>query len=357
MVRGPNSGDGTRSTVYYLDSAGAVPPPRPPLRSLGPQADLLTDEWPAGDYPGAGTAENGSWGGAGGRWLLWPLRVVLWGTLLVIAFRGLAAIVTGQGLTAAPAPATPVRQAASQFPVGLAEAYAADFGRVYLSFSPQTRALREEELQAYLPAQTAAADPDLGWDGAGEMSLQSEQVAGIAVQDRQHAVVTLLALVNDQLMELGVPIAAAGTNVVVSGEPAWLPAPASIVPPATAAHGSDPAAQSQLMSELPAFFQAFGSGDSDTLRSYLAPGASVTGLGGALAFDSIADLSVPAGGTTRTIYATVIWQVPEQAGSTTAKPGMAPKLQMTYCMSVVDLRHSKWYVKEIGASTEAVGAR
>ncbi len=93
------------------------------------------------------------------------------------------------------------------------------------------------------------------------------------------------------------------------------------------------------------------------LRSYLAPGASVTGLEGQLAFDSIAALSVPAGGTTRTIYATVIWQLSEQAGSTTAKSGMAPKLQMTYCMSVVDLRHSKWYVKQIGASTEAVGAR
>ncbi len=149
---------------------------------------------------------------------------MLWGTLLVIAFRGLAAIVTGQSLTAAAAPAAPGRPAASEFPVGLAEAYAADFGRVYLSFSPQTRALREEELQAYLPAQTAAANPDLGWNGAGEMALQSEQVAGIAVQDHQHAVVTLLALVNDQLMELGVPIAAAGRNVVVSGEPAWLPA-------------------------------------------------------------------------------------------------------------------------------------
>jgi hypothetical protein len=30
---------------------------------------------------------------------------------------------------------------------------------------------------------------------------------------------------------------------------------------------------------------------------------------------------------------------------------------MTYGMSVVDLQSGKWYVKEIGASTEAVGAR
>jgi len=36
---------------------------------------------------------GGSWQGGGGRWLLWPLRVVLWGALLVIAFRGITAIV------------------------------------------------------------------------------------------------------------------------------------------------------------------------------------------------------------------------------------------------------------------------
>ena len=140
----------------------------------------------------------------------------------------MTAIVSGQGLTSAAAPAAPVapiRPAASQFPVSLAEAYAADFGRIYLNFSPQTRAQREEELQAYLPAETAAANPDLGWNGAGEMFLQSEQVAGIAVQDSQHAVVTLLAMVDGQLMELGVPIAASGPDVVVSGEPGLAASP------------------------------------------------------------------------------------------------------------------------------------
>ena len=83
----------------------------------------------------------------------------------------------------------------------------------------------------------------------------------------------------------------------------------------------------------------------------------MTGLGDALTFDSIAAVRVPAGGADRVIYATVIWQLAEQPGSVAAESGMAPKLQMTYCMSVVDLRHGKWYVKEIGASTEAMGAR
>jgi len=164
-------------------------------------------------------------------------------------------------------------------------------------------------------------------------------------------------LVNGQLMELGVPIAASGRGVVVSGEPAWLPAPPQAPLPALASRGSDPVAQSQLNNQLPAFFQAYASGDGAALSRFLARGVSLTGLGGAVTFDSIAGLHVPPGGATRQITVTVIWQLPEQPGSAGGNLGMASKLEMSYCMSVVDLQSGKWYVKEIGASTEAVGAR
>ena len=171
--------------------------------------------------------------------------------------------------------------------------------------------------------------------------------------------VTLLALLNGQLMELGVPVAATGSGLVVSGEPAWLPAPPRISPP-PAPRGSDRVAQSQLMNELPAFFQAYASGDGRALNRFLAHGASVAGLSGAVTFDSIGALHVPPGGASRQITVTVIWQVPvtEQPGSTAGNlGGMTSKLEMTYGMSVVDLQGGKWYVKEIGASTEAVGAQ
>ena len=135
------------------------------------------------------------------------------------------------------------------------------------------------------------------------------QVAGIKVQDPQHAVVTLLALLNGQLMELGVPVAATGGGLVVTGEPAWLPAPPRISPP-PAPRGSDRVAQSQLMNELPAFFQAYASGDSAALNRFLVHGTSVAGLGGAVTFDSISALHVPPGGASRQITVTVIWQVP-----------------------------------------------
>jgi Conjugative transposon protein TcpC len=346
MVRGPKSGNGTQSPVYYLGSAGFGPPrPRPP--ALGETDPPASD--PMAFEPDQRTDEG--WRGAGGRWLLWPLRVLLWAALLIIAFRGVTAIVFSHS-SASPAAGTGSASAkSSQFPVALAEAYAAEFGRVYLNFNPEDQGQREQQLAEFVPASIAAAQPDLGWNGVGQLSLQSEQVAGIAVQGPQHAVVTLLALVNGQLMELGVPVAASGGTVVVDGDPAWLPAPAPVALPSPAPGRSDLTAQSQLMNELPAFFQAYATGDSAAINRFLAPGTRMTGLAGTVAFDSIAGLHVPPGGTTRQITVSVIWQLLSQGVPNGAK------LQVTYSMSVVQQSGVKWYVKEISASTEAVGAQ
>ena len=112
------------------------------------------------------------------------------------------------------------------------------------------------------------------------------------------------------------------------------------------------------MNELPAFFRAYASGDSAALNRFVVHGVSVAGLGGAVTFDQISALHVPPGGTTRQITVTVIWQLSEPPGSVAAgNQGVTAKLEMTYGMSVVDLQGGKWYVKGIGASSEAVGAR
>ena len=357
MVRGPKSGNGVRSPVYYPDSAALVSP-RPRAQALYGEMDPLGAVMLADGSLTADPGIGGRWQGAGsgGRWLLWPLRVVLWAALLVIAFRGLTAIVFNTASAPVVGGAGPRSAVGGQFPASLAEAYAAEFGRVYLSFSPQNQGQREQALAAFVPASILAANPNLGWNGTGQVNLQAEQVAGITVQDRRHAVVMLLALVNGQLIQLGVPVAASGGGVVVSGEPAWLSAPPQISPPPAAPRSSDQVAESQLMNELPAFFQAYANGDSATLNRFLVHGVSLTGLGGTVTFDSIGALVVPQGGATRQITVTVIWQLPEQPAAS-GNLGMASKLEVTYGVSVVDLHSGKWYVKEIGASTEAVGAR
>ena len=325
MARGSGVDDAARSAVY----------------ADGPEMDIDAPEQPGGGRP----CQPRPWSGGGGRWLVWTLRAVLWAVLLIIGYRGITAIILNETPASRSGGAPAAGSGSTQFPVTLAEAYAMQFGAVYLNFSTATANQRAQQLAAYLPSSLSSADPQLGWDGSGSLTLDSEQVAGISVQDGARAIVTLLASVNGQLMELGVPVYAANGGLVVSGEPAWLAAPPQATPPSPAAVTQDPAAQSALSAQLPPFFQAYASGDSTTLNRFLAPGASVSGLGGALSFAGISNLTVPAGGATRQITATVVWQLSGAGGNS---PG---KLEMTYDMTVIDTG-GKWYVHDIAASVQ-----
>ena len=288
--------------------------------------------------------------GAGGRWTVWVLRALIWAVLIIIGVRGVIAIVLNQKTPSPPAASTSAKSGTAaagtdgSFPSSLAEGYAMQFASVYLNFSQSTASQRAQELAAFLPN---GADSQLGWNGAGSLKLQSEQVAGISVRDGQHAVVTLLAQVNGQMMELGVPIYASGSGMVVNGQPAWLAAPTRVSPPAPAAASPDSAAQNALQAQLPAFFQAYASGASATLTRFLVHGVTITGLGGAVTYSSIASLYVPPGGDTRQITASVVWQIPGPSG------GTAAQLPMTYDMTVVN-QNSNWYVKSIRAADQPV---
>src|SRR5438445_9783618 len=134
--------------------------PQPDLYGAGYGAE-------AGDHPQGGAGKrprSGSgWRGAGGRWLVWTFRVVVWAVLLIIGYRGVMAIV----LNETPPSHTPPVPAASTpgFPVQEASAYALQFGQVYLNASPGTAGQRQSELAPFLPP--GAADSQLGWNGGG----------------------------------------------------------------------------------------------------------------------------------------------------------------------------------------------
>jgi Conjugative transposon protein TcpC len=290
--------------------------------------------------------------GAGGRWLLWLGRGVAWALLLLIGYRGVAAIITGQPRSAVSTTGS-AGAAANGYPSTLAAAYALQFGAAYLNYSPATANQRQQELAEFLPPGT---DAQLGWNGAGSAQLQSEQVAEIRVQNARQAVVTLLARVNGRLLELGVPVYSSGAGLVVSGEPALLPPPSRAALPQPAAATTDSVTRAALLNQLPAFFRAYAGGDQVTLARFLAPGAHVIGLNGAVAFGSISQLAVPAGGPIRRITAAVVWNVPTpRSGAGTSSVATArASLEMTYEMTVVR-RAGSWFVASIGASTELPG--
>lgn len=325
---------------------------------------LRPDELAAEEEAGPGVTEPAEltqrrpqqWRGAGGRWLIWSFRVVIWAVLLIVGFRGVVSIVSpghfGDGATKggnAPAKAT-----SAGFPAGLAEAFALQFGNVYLNFSPATAEQRASDLTPFIPVGSA---PEFGWNGVGSQQLQAEQVASISVQNAHRAVVTLLAQVSSGLVELGVPIYATQDGLVVSAEPALLPGPERATPPSASDAGGDPAAQAALSAQLPGFFRAYASGDQQALGRFLAPGSVITGLDGAVTFGSISGMEVPSGGVTRRIAVSVTWQVSGQStikargrqASTSSLSAGAAGLEMTYEMTVV-LHNATWYVKAIGPS-------
>ncbi|HET9898199.1 MAG TPA: conjugal transfer protein [Streptosporangiaceae bacterium] len=298
--------------------------------------------------------------GAGGRWLVWMLRGFLWIVLLLIAYRGVVAIVTGNqspggqaGTASGPAATT------GGYPVSLAGAFALEFGQIYLNFSPATAAQRAAELAPFLPP---GADPQLGWNGSGSQTVQSVQVAGVDVRGARSAVVDLLALANGHLIEIGVPVYYSGGGLVVSGQPALLPPPVAAVPPALAQRAADPGTARALGALLPKFFRAFARGNTAKLGTFAAPGTQLTGLNGEVAFGGIVTIGVPAGGQPasgtggRAITVTVAWlpvSTPS-AGPPSAAGGRA-QIDMTYAMTV-EHRAGRWYVGSIGALTPPAGS-
>lgn len=339
-VRGARAGGGAMVRRSTVDRS-----PQPDLYGVGYGTEA--GDRPAGGRPGAGGA---AWRGVGGRWLVWVFRVVVWAVLLIIGYRGVMAIVLNETPPGPSHPAATVR--APNFPAQLAGAYALEFGQVYLNASPGTASQRASELAPFLAP--GVPDPQLGWNGAGTLSLQSEQVAGVRVLDAHHAVVTLLARVNGVLMELGVPVYATPGGMAVSGEPAWLPAPRAAAVPAPAAINSDSVTESQLMRQLPAFFTAYASGDQATLGRFLAPGTSVTGLGGSVVFGSVSGVTAPTGGNVRHIVASVVWKIPAQAANAGRAGNSAANLEMTYALTIVR-QHGTWYVQSITPATQAGG--
>ena len=355
-VTGEHTAAGRQMPAEHATRAGQPLPAGQQDGQPGAGGNAMPAGYPASGQQLAGQATPKSrraWSGAGGRWLVWMLRIVLWAVALLIGYRGVAAIVMGEpgpgaGATSAASPGSQGRG----FPSALAQAYALEFGQVYLRFSPATAVQRARSLSAFL---APGIDPELGWNGAASRTLQSEQVAGINVVSSHRAVITLLARVSGNLVELGVPIYASHGALVVSGYPALLPAPPQAVPPAPASVRQDRAAMRSLSRVLPAFFRAFASGDAIRLGKFSVRAGSVTGLGGAVRFGGISRLSVPAAtGATRQVTVTVLWRLgsPQPAASRASQTHLAgsqAQLTMSYALAVVRHRGS-WLVKSIGAA-------
>ena len=152
---------------------------------------------------------------------MWPLRVVLWTALAVVAFRGITALISGPS----PAPAGRTGpNAAGEFPVSLAEAYATEFGRVYLGFSPQSLGQREQALASFVPPAVSASNRVRKLIGEEPGLYLRKHVGGpVAARKLYDEAQLRLVTANDPVPPAGKVTMADQFGASIAGFSDWLP--------------------------------------------------------------------------------------------------------------------------------------
>ncbi|WP_328818411.1 conjugal transfer protein [Nonomuraea cypriaca] len=245
------------------------------------------------------------------------------------------------------------------FPADRGMAFAAQFAGVYLNFNPEDADSRSRKLAAFL---AEGMDPQLGWDGFGQLSAVAIQPYDIEATDANNAVVGVAFQSGPRRLMLSVPIyysgADGGERFVVSGRPAILPAPAPAELPQVAEPETDEAAAAELKPQLEGFFKDYASGDAAGLQRYVAAGRTLPSFGGAFTFAELKEVVVPVGGATRDIQAVVVWVVPN--GEIPATPNatdpaaVGARLEQAYRLTV-EKQGDKWFVADIRGAGRVVG--
>src|SRR4051812_38275647 len=196
-----------------------------------------------------------------GRW-------VLWGFVAVLLIRGAADLFEREQPAAA---VSAVKPTAGAWPDDEARAFAADFARAYLTYSPKDPDASATAIRAFAGSEPARSIlPEYGED-APRRAVGSVSVARVARIDDSHALVTVAAAATGGTQYLSVPVARdARGGLVVSDLPSLSapPALASVPAPSTE---SVPAGERGPIEDLV----------SRVLRSYLGGGR-----GGVLVFVS-----------------------------------------------------------------------
>lgn len=279
-------------------------------------------------------------------------RVLLWGALAVVLLLGVKQLVVGTPkavTSAAPAVGVPV---AVSFPSAAASSVAASFAAAYLQLDPASAPTRAATLAGLLGKDL---DPGMGWNGQGSQQVNSVAVTAVSAASAAAATVTVTAVVTSPLtadpaaasephgVALLVPVAAAGSRVVVSGLPALSGAQGPPTAPARVTGDTDSVATQATSAFAAQFFAAYGGGAADAVAALAAPGVALSPVPG-LALVSVQGWTVYApgrGSSDRPATARVAWSMP---GGT--------QLVQLYSLELTSVGQgsaAKWFVAAITA--------
>jgi hypothetical protein len=191
-------------------------------------------------------------------------RLILWCALALVLARGVADLLRTEP---APPPAREAAAATVVWPDDEARAFAVEFARAYLSYTPRDR----DALTSFAAPELAASMAPDQPDDAEPQTVLTATVAGTASLDDRHALVTVAATLDTGTRYLSVPVGrdTAGA-LAVYDLPSFEPPPAHASLPATQGEPLTGVERSQIEDVVERFMRAFLAGEAEEL-DYLAP--------------------------------------------------------------------------------------
>jgi hypothetical protein len=270
-------------------------------------------------------------------------RAVLWLLVLVLLLRGLASVVEPRrpaAVASVPKPA-----AASWVDDGM-RAFAADFARAYLTYTPADPDASATAVRAFVgPELAGSIVPEYGED-APRRAVGSVSVARVAVLDDSHALVTVAAAATGGTQYLAVPVARdARGGLVVSDLPSLAAPPARASVPASTVDSLPAGERGPIEDVVSRFMRDYLAGDAGAL-SYLVPvGVRIGALARRHELVDVVSLALaaPARGRVREVVATVR----ARDAATGATYGLRYRLRL--------VREDRWLVAAVNTTTRKGG--
>jgi hypothetical protein len=268
-------------------------------------------------------------------------RVALWLLLGFLLVRGAGDVLASGERTARSGDAPVLAQ--SPWPDDGARAFAVDFARAYLSYSPRHPGRYARELAQFVSGELAGpVVPRFAQRGARQV-VQTATVAEATRLDESHALVTVAAsLATDGVSTryLTVPVARdAGGGLAVYDLPSFSAPPARAQPVADEAEALPAGEESAIGDVLQRFFAAFLAGRAGELEYFVPAGVRLGALGQRYELAGVESLAQVGAGSAR--GRTVLAVVRARDARTRAVYALRYRVAL--------VRRDRWYVAAINS--------
>jgi hypothetical protein len=265
----------------------------------------------------------------------------LWLFVLVLLLRGLASVLEPRqpaAVAAAPKPAP------SSWVDDGVRAFAADFSRAYLTYSPSDPEASATAIRAFVaPELASSVVPEYGED-APRRAVGAVSVARVTVLDSSHALVTVAVAATGGTRYLSVPVARDSRGGLVVSDLPSLAAPPVRGSTTPALTESLPVSERGPIEDVVSrFLRAYLAGDAGGLTFFVPAGVRIGALGQRHELIDVTSLvlTAPAEGRTREVLATVR----AKDAATGASYGLRYRLEL--------VREDRWLVAAVNSTKKA----